>query len=548
MNKFLKYIGVGTTLLSIISCGDFLNEYSQDLVVAKSVNDLNELLIGDVYIKSGRVDKGMTQHAPLGFINALDDDFNTTGTKLQGNIGNTGWYNVVRPLFGYITWQQDVRYNFGATASPDDNSTWDVLYQRIAHANSIIDIIDEMPRNTDDEKQLYHRVRGEAHFVRAQFYFILANLYGNAYRLDSAATDLCVPLKLTPEVVHNKDNDTQFERSTVKEVYEQIVADLIIAEEELTQSPQPAKYRLHRASAEAASLLLSRTYLYMQEWDKAEAAAKRVIDSKNYAMSTISALLSSTPFLTKTNNEVIFSQGANYIAARDETTSFSGAPGDLCVARELYDLYTDDDARKAKFFSINSLSDSVRLTNKYERGLEINHISDGMMLRVSEAYLNYAEALAMQNKADEANATLHKIREQRISNFIPENYTGAELINEIRIERRRELCFEGHRWFDLRRYAVNATYPYQKNIVRIYNAYSDSYSFVATHTYILPAGDPNYTFAIPRKVIEFDKVPMPQNTRIKREEYKEITLPTFDDSDSTSTDSTGGGARYSFHF
>ena len=278
MKQYIFSLGLGLLALTTVSCNDFLDQYSQDLVVAKSVTDLNELLIGDVYLRSHEVDKGMNAGV-YGFVNALDDDINTTGTSQQGNIANTAWTHTLAPLYGYFTWQQDVRYNYGATNKAGDDVTWKTLYSRISHANNIIDIIDEMPHATKEDEALYHRVKGEAHFARAQFYLALANLYGKAYRPDSAATDLCVPLKLTPHVEHDKDKPTQFERATTGQVYAQIVADLNLAVEQLTLSPQPDRYRLHRASAEAAGVLLSRTLLYMQRWAEAEQAARRVVES-----------------------------------------------------------------------------------------------------------------------------------------------------------------------------------------------------------------------------------------------------------------------------
>ena len=73
------------------------------------------------------------------------------------------------------------------------------------------------------------------------------------------ATDYGVPLKLTEYVEHDKDKKTQFERTPVAKIYEQIVEDLKTAVNYLTESPQ--KRPLHRASKEAAQLLLSRVYL-----------------------------------------------------------------------------------------------------------------------------------------------------------------------------------------------------------------------------------------------------------------------------------------------
>ena len=473
MKQYIFSLGLGLLALTTVSCDDFLDQYSQDLVVAKSVTDLNELLVGDVYLRSHEVSKGMNAGV-YGFVNALDDDINTTGTSQQGNIANTAWTHTLAPLYGYFTWQQDVRYNYGATNKAGDDATWKTLYSRISHANNIIDIVDEMPHATKEDEALYHRVKGEAHFARAQFYLALANLYGKPYRVDSASTDLCVPLKLTPHVEHEKDKATQ-----------------------------PDRFRLHRASAEAAGVLLSRTLLYMQRWAEAEQAAKRVVESPRVKLAALTDFQAGKPFLTRNNPEVLFSQGANYVAAQDKGTSLTGAPGDFCVTRELYDSYVDTDVRKQVFFSVNGLSDSISLSNKYERVTGENHISDGFLLRAAD--------------------------------YSPTPLSGKALVDEIRAERRRELCFEGQRWFDLRRYAVNTVQPLKKNVVHAFNAYSNSNAFLTTHTFVLPAGDPAYTFSIPLSVIEFDKVPMPNNIRPKREEVKQPkplpTLPTDDEED-----------------
>ena len=203
----------------------------------------------------------------------------------------------------------------------------------------------------------------------------------------------------------------------------------------------------------------------------------------------------------------------------------------------MYDSYVDTDVRKQVFFSVNGLSDSISLSNKYERVTGENHISDGFLLRASEAYLNLAEAQAMQGKDAEASATLARLQQRRIADYTPTPLTGAALVEEIRAERRREFCFEGQRWFDLRRYAVNSTRPQQKSIVHVFNAYSNSNAFLTTHTFVLPAGDPAHTFSIPLSVIEFDKVPMPNNIRPKREEVKQPkplpVLPTDDEDNPT---------------
>ena len=379
MNHKFSTLALALSLLGTASCNDFLDQYSQDRVVAKTVQDLNELLVGDVYLKSYVVNKGVSA-GTYGFVNILDDDINTTGTSQQGNVGNTAWTHTVAPMYGFFTWQQDVRYNYGRTNKLNDDATLKTLYTRINHVNNIVDLIDDMPHATEEDAALYHRVKGEALFARSQFYFALANLYGRPYRLDSAAVDLCVPLKLTSYVEHNKDQETQFSRATNAEVYAQVAKDLETAASELTTAPQPDRFRLHRASAEAANLLLSRVYLYMQRWSDAEKAARRVVESPRAKLATIASLQGGQPFLTRNNVEILFTQGANHLAASDRNTSLTGAPADYCVSRELYELYSSFDARRNAFFSTNSLSDSLGLANKYERTTEANHISDGFTL------------------------------------------------------------------------------------------------------------------------------------------------------------------------
>ena len=152
----------------------------------------------------------------------------------------------------------------------------------------------------------------------------------------------------------------------------------------------------------------------------------------------------------------------------------------------------------------------------------VSHISDVFTLRMAEAYLNKAEACAIQGKAEEANQTLNALRKQRIEGYTPQSYTGEELVSQIRDERRKELCFEGHRWFDLRRYAVCESYPYSKEIIHVYHVCGNK---GVSHTQIfrLEKNDKAYTFALPESVIQFDNVPMEDNPRDSREPLKADT-------------------------
>lgn len=513
------------SITTLSGCSDFLDEYSQDMIVAKTPTDLDEVLLGSGYIGSSAISNGPVGTRMGGFFNLLDDDVNTGGDRTD-SLGNgskevsKAWNQCVLGQYGYFAWQQDVGVNYDASLSNDDAATWDELYKHINVVNIILDEIQSLPHSTEKDHATWLRVQGECHFLRAQFYFTLVNLYGKPYTPQSAQQSLGVPIKLVPGIEH------EFTRATVAEVYEQINADLALAEDFLTQSPQNTDHLLHRASLEAVDLLWSRVLLYQQQWQKAADKALKVVGSKQFVLSGLSAFQKNVPFLTESNQEVIFSQGSNNLAP---TSVFTARNGDYCVTRELYEMYDSLDVRPACFFGTYAEgsgieNDSIYLAYKYQRGNALrSHISDYYMLRLSEAYLNAAEALALValttgNAAAEEQATalLHELKQNRIMQFTPaeEPLKGAALVQEIRDERRRELCFEGHRWFDLRRYTVCEPCKMQKPIIHSFGVCGDYVGVMYRRTIILPPGSPNYTFAIPKSVLNFfTEKPMENNPR-----------------------------------
>ena len=98
-----------------------------------------------------------------------------------------------------------------------------------------------------------------------------------------------------------------------------------------------------------------------------------------------------------------------------------------------------------------------------------------------------------------------------------ETMNQEQLLADIMEERARELVFEGHRWFDLRRYAVCEKYPYSKQIRHAFNVYDgNKYEWDHTDIYVLEKNDPAYVMQIPKSVLEYDEEQMPENPRNKR--------------------------------
>lgn len=499
MKKLLYGIIVA---LFCFGCSNFLEEYSQSQTVAKKVSHFDELLLGDGYLPSVNKKYISTDHA--GFLNVLDDDV----TTVLGGIAIHYWSGVMQKLFGYYAWQLEVGRNPEGNILNDDSQTWLDFYRRINVTNIILKEIDELKVDSPAEENDRVRVKGECHFIRASLYFTLVNLYGKAYSKTSASTDLGVPLKLTEYIEHDKDKETQFQRASVAQIYEQIVKDLKASVDYLTQSPQPRP--LHRASKEAAQLLLSRVYLYMQDWNNAAAIAAQLLENDT-RLHQMNEGDSAKIFLSENCSEVLFSQGSMNLH-----NSMTGASGDFAVSEELVELYDRKNDFRRYFFGTNPNSFAYKLQWKYDT-TAIPHVSDIYTLRISEGYLNLAEAYAMQDNTEGANRYLKTLREKRIKGYVHTNYTGEELINEIRLERRKELCFEGHRWFDLRRYAVCEKYPHAQKIIHEFNVFDGNQNFWDhTDIYELPENDPAYVMQIPKSVLEYDETQMPENPRNKR--------------------------------
>ena len=413
--------------LLFLSCNDFLEQYPKDQVYASSAEDLNELLVGEAYILYASKDLGEWFHL-------MDDDASYYRAEALY------W----EPLCEFFWWG----------SNPSTATTWAALYKRIGAVNAVLDEIDAF-----SNEAIYRKVKGEAYFLRGAYYHFLVNLYGKPYQKGSATTDLGVPLKLEGRV-----DDKYYSRHSIQECYDQIVSDLNNA---ITYLKGETPKNVFRASEMAARHLLGRVYLYMGDWENAEKECSIVIASNDYQLldfNTLPATLAQANAVATTSPETIFTGGGRSWS--------SGNFGQLAVprfhaSRNLIESYKPGDKRRTYFFrggNTPTITPNEHCVMKL--GTTSDHCSDFFLFRLPETYLNRAEALTALGKEAEAIRDLQHLRQMR---YTPEvldnvNLSGEVLMNFIRNERRLEFVFEGHRWFDLRRYAVSPTYPYQQEI------------------------------------------------------------------------------------
>jgi starch-binding outer membrane protein, SusD/RagB family len=483
------------TLFAGSGCKKFLTENSQDLQVANTAERLQEVLVGSGYMPHFTTPPttSYTGQTPMywPWLNSMDDD-------ITEFVSGPYYLDTRDESFGFYTWQKNPFVSKTYNVQNDD--TWAKAYTNI----NAVTTIAEKANTLTDNPALLHTLRGEALFLRAEYYFYMVNVYAKAYDPKTAATDLGVPLKTTEFV-----EDHFFTRSTVDSVYKQILADLGEAETLLTNVTQPSIYH---ADVNAVNLLQSRVYLYMQDWQNAVTAADKVIARKP-ALYDLSGYQLHTSFYASSSPEAIFTQGGNaMIVAMYENGLKTYQP-----SPDLMNLYDPTDLRRVAFFEVDN-SGKYRYTKMYRSttyNVQPTEIfSDNYFMRNAEAYLNKAEAAAMLGQTADANTAINTLRQARFRpvDFTAVSLSGADLVNFIRDERRRELCFEGHRWFDLKRYAINPQYPFTKTIV---HTYSDAATFgspvVLKATLTLLPGDPDYLIPIPDEAIQFNQGVLVQN-------------------------------------
>lgn len=426
--------------ISNLSCKKFLAAYSQNNSFIESAADLDELLVGDAYVNQYR------ESVPE-MMYSMDDDAAAIIPTSQNKIPQS-------PGFHY--WQPQPRINTEGQLSNNDRYFND-LYSKIARINTILHNV-PLLREKGQPVTALDRIAGEAHFLRAFYYFILVNTYGKPYKPATADTDYGVPLKTDAAIKE------QFaSRSSTRQVFDQIVADLLEAEKELAGANENSTFRVNQAATQA---FLSRVYLFMENYEQAVLYANKVISKEQYKITNLNVHPAGKDFLKKNSPEVIFTMGANRTAnlmlLQMDIPSIPGfRPSD-----DLMLNYSAEDLRLQVFFLPNSKG-LMRVGKKREIvNSTTDDVSDSYLIRISEIYLNKAEALAALDRFDEARNTLQEFRQYRFrpNELPPISSEGQALINTIRNERRIELCWEMHRWFDLRRYGVNTKYPFSKSI------------------------------------------------------------------------------------
>mgnify|MGYP002616396410 FL=1 len=448
-----RYLILMLGVLLFNSCGKFLEEFSQDLAYAESCTDLDEILIGNGYMEQPLyfAEASVYGGGYYPYIHVMDDDMAMTIFRRDG-AGDV--INDIASFKNFYDWSDQLTIN-PKTDEEWEDKDWEKMYSHIAYLNVIIAHVEKF---SHDSVEIRNRVEGEARFLRGAYYYLLTNLYANPYVKESASSDMGVPLNLTEDIV-----DEYYKRNSMEECYRVIVEDLKVAADKLKGVTQPTIYRVNEL---AARILLSRVYLYMGEWQLALDECQKALALEGVELMDLKSFPGREEeryVLDNKNSEIVFTQG--YSA----TNTFYNNMAYFCIctfggSEDLISLYNRFEEQQIKDLRLDAFFEVIG-DEQYKISKVGEKVYDCFVIRSAELYLNKAEAEAMLDKA-EAIQTIKTLLNNRFEGGIPDvdGLSGKDLVSFIRDERRRELCFEAHRWFDLRRYAVSPKYPEKKSI------------------------------------------------------------------------------------
>ena len=379
--------------------------------------------------------------------------------------------------------------------------TWYYFYELINQVNVLIDGTQKSTTiSADDKVQLV----AEARALRAFFYFELAREFQLSYGKNPNAPG--VPIYTAPAA----DTTVGHPRGTLQQTFDQINSDIDYAVQNLKPATRSQK---DQVSINVAWGIAARIYLEQGKWDDAANAALNARDGfaldasgyhNNYNGLTSSEVIWGLPQTTANGGQSL------YYGTPSSFFDQLGAGYDaFCMSIELVSQFSSTDARFTFFQNGDDPSaPNYVATNKFGKAsgvadqrlngqpVELNTIdfNESMnLMRVGEMYLIEAEALARQNKETDAQNVLFGLQQERDKDLAaPSGATGQALIDEILLERRKELYGEmGVDWLDAKRLQL----PIDRT----------NSNHAPVLAYVIPANDPRFNLKIPQSEIQANK-------------------------------------------
>ena len=358
----------------------------------------------------------------------------------------------------------------------DIEGVWAGYYSALVQVNYFLDKVPgfiEDNELTADELNTVNRYLAEAKFMRAYYNYNLANLFCGTY--NEATAD--APASGIPLVLHfnpSGDRSTYPGRSTLKATFSQIDTDLAEAYAGLVAAEALDGVNKYDGYLNSYTVMAMQARVALSKGDNQTAydKSKEVVTSGQFPLTTGDDYYNM--WIDDEGSELIFSPFAN--AAQMGSVPAPGGIFNLAnpvnvkfaPTSALLDVYDANDVRFDAFFTLMDVEYSgatleVAAFMKYPGNPSFNSGNTNAYknlpkpFRTAEQYLILAEAAYNLSNATDANKYLNELRAARIVGFQSVDYTGATLMEQIKLERAKELCGEGFRISDLRRWKQGFT-------------------------------------------------------------------------------------------
>jgi starch-binding outer membrane protein, SusD/RagB family len=316
-------------------------------------------------------------------------------------------------------------------------NAWNDVFVVLSPANILLRDIDAVP----GDAKAKNRLKGQALAIRAHVHFDMLRSWGLSLNRNSTA--LGVPY------VKVYDVNGQPPRLTVKETYDNILADLNAAKTLLGDVDRPINSSSKKAYIDlnTVNAMIARINFYAGELNTAATAAQLVINAVPLATisefpgiwtdDNVAEVLWAPAFETATDGYTY----ENAFFARGNRSSYR-------PTSDLMALYSPDDIRPASYYGV--IGGRTVVTKYLGKGTATDGLVNWKAYRVSEMYLILAESLYPTNQTAARNA-LDALRSNRIAGYTSVGETGTALLSAIRTERRKEMAFEGYRFYEFKR-------------------------------------------------------------------------------------------------
>lgn len=441
-------------MLAVSSCDGLLDK--------EPISEISEGMVGDNGNASDTI-RFKTAAQAESFLGTCYNEFQTEYFQLDYYINSEMQSDNSYQGANGVELEQIENYQLSPT-NKNITRDWGYLYRFIGNANVVIDNVLKTPDQTFPDARK-RQIRAEALVMRAWCYFDLVRLYGG------------VPLVLKAIPSINSGNVENVypllypDRATEDQVYAQIEKDLIESLPLVQEFPATKAV----VSKALVNSLLAKFYATKQpaDWAKVKQYAQNVVGDTRYELLPDYADLFKATAQTNSKEsifEVQYNLGSNEFWGYDmhmgtDWKKFNTPTNDLVKAFD----NENDQIRKGvsiafadvsgKWTDKNWAVTAYPFAGKYKsRGAKV------MLVRLADIMLLLGEAENELGGTTTAQGWLNKVR-KRVS--LPE--TSAATKDELRLafekERRLELAFEGHRWFDLKR---------TNRVIPVMNGFKDS--------------------------------------------------------------------------